>query len=134
MLFSLRDWLSGSKLELEDDLRTCVCTGYALYFFKKQELAMHEISKIEVLNDYNIKLWFSDGVTGVVDLSNLIGKGVFASLKDYSRFKQAQIGEAGELLWPNGLDLCPDSLHLKVTGNWQHAQKQEPLDKIEPLI
>ena len=26
------------------------------------------------------------------------------------------VGETGELIWPNDLDLCPDALYLRVTG------------------
>jgi hypothetical protein len=31
-------------------------------------------------------------------------------------FEQVQIGSFGELVWLDKIDLCPDSLYLKVTG------------------
>jgi hypothetical protein len=77
---------------------------------------MRKITEVEVLPDYRIELKFDDGVSGVVDLSGLVGKGVFALWHDRHAFEQVQIGSFGELVWGNQVDLCPDSLYLKVTG------------------
>jgi hypothetical protein len=52
----------------------------------------------------------------VVDLSDLVGKGVFTLWRDPHIFEQVQIGSFGELVWLDKIDLCPDSLYLKVTG------------------
>jgi len=54
--------------------------------------------------------------SGVVDLSDLVGKGVFALWSDHHAFEQVRIGSFGELAWGDQIDLCPDSLYLKVTG------------------
>ena len=62
-----------------------------------------------------MKLKFDDGVEGTVDLSNLVGKGVFSFWDDYDSFKKVKIGSAGELVWNKQVDLCPDSLYLKIT-------------------
>ena len=77
---------------------------------------MRKITMVKVLQGYRLELTFDDGVSGTVDLSNLVGKGVFASWCDYRVFEQVQIGSFGELLWDNQVDLCPDSLYLKATG------------------
>ncbi len=77
---------------------------------------MHRITGVEVLDDYRVDLSFADGTRGVVDLSDLVGRGVFAAWKEYAEFRRAGIGEMGELEWPGGIDLCPDALYLKVSG------------------
>lgn len=77
---------------------------------------MNKIIQATVLDNYRIDLTFNDGKSGIVDLSHLAGKGVFAAWNDYTIFRQVTIGETGELLWPGGLDLCPDSFYMKVTG------------------
>jgi hypothetical protein len=59
---------------------------------------------------------FDDGVSGTVDLSDLAGTGVFALSQDRSAFEQVRIGPSGELVWGDQMDLCPDALHLKVSG------------------
>ena len=38
---------------------------------------MHKIINVSVLQDYQLKLEFDDGKAGIVDLSHLVGKGVF---------------------------------------------------------
>jgi hypothetical protein len=77
---------------------------------------MHKITKIKVLEGYSLELTFDDGVSGTVNLSDLVGKGVFALWQDYDAFKKVCIGSSGELVWDEQVDLCPDSLYLKVTG------------------
>jgi hypothetical protein len=77
---------------------------------------MHAITRVQVLEDYRLDLTFADGARGVVDLSNLAGHGVFALWNDYEEFRKVRIGESGELIWSESIDLCPDSLYLRMTG------------------
>ena len=77
---------------------------------------MKRISKVKVLSGYRLELEFDDGVSGIVDLSEAVGKGVFALWRDPLAFEQVRIGSSGELVWGDRIDLCPDALYLKVTG------------------
>lgn len=77
---------------------------------------MKKISKVKVLPGYRLELKFDDGVSGTVDLSDKVEKGVFALWRDPLFFEQVAIGSAGELVWGEKIDLCPDALYLKVTG------------------
>ena len=77
---------------------------------------MYRITHAEVLEEYRLSLTFSDGVQGIVDLSSLVGSGVFALWNDYSEFRKVRIGDTGELVWSDQVDLCPDALYLQVTG------------------
>ena len=77
---------------------------------------MRRVSKVKVLPGYRLELEFDDGVSGTVDLSEAVGKGVFAVWRDPLVFEQVGIGSAGELVWGEKIDLCPDALCLKVTG------------------
>jgi hypothetical protein len=83
---------------------------------------MHKIVKVTILQDYKVNLEFADGRQGFADLSYLVGKGVFALWNDYEAFRNVTIGSSGELLWSDRVDLCPDALYLKITG-----QKPEDL-------
>ena len=77
---------------------------------------MRKITKINILQNYLLELIFDDGICGTVDLSKLVGRGIFTLWHDYHFFEQVQIGSSGELIWDDQIDLCPDSLYLKVTG------------------
>ena len=77
---------------------------------------MHKIKKIKILKQYRVELTFVDGTRGIVNLSDLVGHGVFSQWNDYEEFRKVKIGDAGELVWGDNIDLCPDSLYLEVTG------------------
>ena len=77
---------------------------------------MRQIARAKVLEEYRLELEFDDGVSGSVDLSDLVGKGVFVLWRGRKAFEQVRVGSSGELAWGDQIDLCPDALHLKVTG------------------
>jgi len=77
---------------------------------------MRRIAKVKVLLGYKLELEFDDGVSGKVDLSEVVGKGVFTLWLDPLAFDRVRIGSSGELVWDERIDLCPDALYLKVTG------------------
>ena len=76
---------------------------------------MYKIIEFKIYPDYNIWLKFSDGIEGTLNLSYLTGKGVFSFWKNYQEFEKVSIGSSGELTWGDKVDLCPDSLYLKIT-------------------
>lgn len=65
---------------------------------------------------YKLHLEYDDGTVGDVDVSELIGKGVFQALGDIAVFETVTVGEHGEVRWTDDLELCPDSLYLQMTG------------------
>ena len=77
---------------------------------------MKKITRAIALADYLLELTFDDGLSGCVDLSDLVGKGVFTLWRDRRFFEQVRVGPAGELAWGDRIDLCPDALYLRVTG------------------
>lgn len=77
---------------------------------------MHKIMEVSALPDYRLALTFDDGVKGEVDLSRLVGQGVFTLWQQTGVFEQVRIGSSGELAWGDQIDLCPDALYLEVTG------------------
>lgn len=70
----------------------------------------------KVLANYRVQLSYSDGVTGTVDFSGYVGKGVFASWNDYAFFTTAQVGQDGQLAWGDDIDFCGDALYLIITN------------------
>jgi hypothetical protein len=77
---------------------------------------MRRVLKVTALPEYRLTLEFDDEVSGTVDVSDLVGKGVFALWRDPRAFEQVAIGTSGELIGGDQVDLCPDALYLKVTG------------------
>ena len=76
---------------------------------------MHRIAAVEPLARYRVWIRFSDGIEGQVDLSNLVGKGVFALWNDPEQFAKVSIApQSHTLTWPRGIDICPDTLYRDV--------------------
>jgi hypothetical protein len=71
---------------------------------------------VRALPNYGLHLEFSDGTKGDVDLSELAGKGVFEAWENDDFFRNVHIGEHREIKWNDEIELCPDSLYLKLTG------------------
>ena len=65
--------------------------------------------------DSRIWLRFSDGAAGEVDLSPLVGTGVFRAWADPSFFQSVRL-EDGAVTWGGELSLCSDALYLQLTG------------------
>jgi hypothetical protein len=77
------------------------------------------VSQVRYLGAYRLELTFTDGTKGQLDFEGRItGRGgVFAPLQDTRFFAQVEVDtEAGTIVWPNGVDLCPDVLYSLVTG------------------
>lgn len=78
---------------------------------------MYRPIDVKPLARYKIWVKFSDGAEGEVDLSPLMGKGVFARWKEKGNFEKVHIdAERGAVAWDNDIDLCPDTLYMQVTG------------------
>lgn len=77
---------------------------------------MFEAEEVTPLPGYKLRIRYSDGVDGEVDLSHLVGKGVFRLWNDPSAFENVSIGSSGEIRWNDDVDICPDSLYMRITG------------------
>lgn len=85
--------------------------------------------EVKAMPDYKLWVKYSDGVEGVVDLSHLAGKGIFSIWNDYSKFLKVYIGNGSEIAWSNKIDICPDSIYMRITGKtpeqlFQNLQKE----------
>lgn len=74
------------------------------------------VIEVELLVGHRLRLRFDDGAAGEVDLSRESWKGVFAPLADVSYFNCVKLDEElGTIVWPNGADIAPETLHHWVT-------------------
>jgi hypothetical protein len=78
---------------------------------------MHRILEVKPLVGHKIWIKFADGIEGVVNLSDLVGKGVFSQWQDKEFFDSVHLdNESHTVAWPGGIDLCPDELYAEITG------------------
>ena len=77
------------------------------------------ITEVRHIEDYRLELTFTDGKKAELDFTGrIVGRGgVFAPLEDAEFFKKVTVDpEIGTLVWPNGVDFCPDVLYSRATG------------------
>ncbi len=76
------------------------------------------VTAVKHLKDYELEISFSDGTLATLDLGDRVrGRGgVFQPFQSIDFFKQVHVDhEAGTLVWPNGVDFCPDVLYADAT-------------------
>ncbi len=74
----------------------------------------------------NYRIWvrFDDGLEGEVDLSDLVGKGVFEAWKSVEFFNQVYVNpKTDTLTWGDEMDLDPSVLREKVSKQEKRKQK-----------
>ncbi|MBV6394818.1 MAG: hypothetical protein HFACDABA_00388 [Anaerolineales bacterium] len=85
------------------------------------------LTEVKPLKDFHLRVKFSDGVEGEVDLSEFADKGVFALWNDYSQFEKVTIGSSDELVWNEEVDMDGLGIYLKITGK----NPEEVLPKLQ---
>ena len=75
----------------------------------------YDVLEAKYVRDYVIWLRFRDGTAGEVDLGPEPWGPVFEPLRDVEYFKKFTVHPEFEtLVWPNGADFAPESLHDAV--------------------
>jgi hypothetical protein len=77
------------------------------------------ITRVRHLTGYELEVAFSDGTVASLNLRDRIeGRGgMFQTLQSTEYFAQVSVDpEAGTLVWPGGVDFCPDVLYAQATG------------------
>lgn len=86
------------------------------------------LKKVTPNDDYTLSLVFENGEAGVYDCSDLVDFGVFKEFRNIGYFKQVFIS-FGTAAWPNGQDICPDTLYLTATGKAEQLMVAEEPEK-----
>jgi hypothetical protein len=74
--------------------------------------ALHpRVVSVACVSGHVLHLTFANGEKGLYSVRHLLQFGVFAELADPSYFAMAKV-QNGTVVWPNGQDICPDTLYL----------------------
>lgn len=77
-----------------------------------------DITAVEVVGEYRLRLTFEDGTVGEVDFTGCEWRGVFEPLRDPAYFARVGVDpEAGTIAWPNGTDMAPEPLYEEAGRN-----------------
>jgi hypothetical protein len=74
-----------------------------------------QLVSVSPQDNYAVKLVYDNGFEGLFDIKPLFEYEVFKPLRNYEIFKTVRKNH-NAIEWQEGIDLCADSLYLKITG------------------
>lgn len=80
---------------------------------------IHKVVAFEQVADYSLRVGFEDGTEQTIDFFPVLAGELYGPLRDPEVFNQVSIDpEVHTLVWPNGADFDPATLH-----DWpQHSE------------
>jgi hypothetical protein len=90
-----------------------------------------KVKSFAIVGAYTLKVGFDDGTFREIDFSPILQGELYGPLSDLRVFEQVKLdGEVHTLIWPNGADLDPATLHdwplqsSKVNSDLEHWRQQ----------
>ena len=77
---------------------------------------MIRVASVSAGRGYTLKLAFTDGTGGTLDLSSRLFGPMFEPPRDPAEFSQVRVDDYGTVCWPNGADLAPDALYKTISS------------------
>ena len=73
---------------------------------------IHTVTAFERVAPFTLRIRFEDGVSQVIDFRPVLAGEIFGPLADLEVFDQVRLDtESRTLVWPNGADFDPATLH-----------------------
>ncbi len=73
---------------------------------------IHRVQSFQIMGPYQLRIAFTDGVTQNIDFLPILRGQIYSPLRDLSLFNKVSLDhEVGTLVWPNGADFDPATLH-----------------------
>ncbi|MCC3424554.1 MAG: DUF2442 domain-containing protein [Microcoleus sp. PH2017_29_MFU_D_A] len=70
-----------------------------------------KVIKVEPLENYRLRLTFSNGEIRLFNVTPYLDKGIFTELQNIEYFQQVKL-TFGSIQWPHEQDFSPDTLYL----------------------
>lgn len=87
------------------------------------------VTQIEPQGELKLKIAFNDGLSGILDFSDLLTGEVFSSLKDVAHFSTASV-QYGTVVWEGDVDMAPEYLHSKLLAEGVEIKRLTPLSQL----
>ena len=73
---------------------------------------IHRVVSFEIVAPFMLHVQFDDGTAQTINFEPVLGGAMYRPLRDVAFFNQVQLDqEAHTLVWPNGADFDPATLH-----------------------
>ena len=81
-----------------------------------------DVIEVHSVAPRELSVRFEDGLSGVLHIDLTFCTGVFDPLRDDLTIGEAQVNN-GVIVWPNGLDLAPDTMYREIKISPDHRYK-----------
>ena len=73
---------------------------------------IYRVRSFEIVGIYTLRIVFDDGAVQIVNFEPVLAGELYSPLRDTALFNQVKVDpEAHTLVWPNGADFDPATLH-----------------------
>jgi hypothetical protein len=73
---------------------------------------VYSVVSFDIAAPYTLRVRFNDGTEQVINFRPMLAGEIYAPLRDLPLFNQVRIdSEVHTLVWPNGADFDPETLH-----------------------
>jgi hypothetical protein len=73
---------------------------------------IYEVEAFEIIGPYTLRLRFDDRTQQTIDFEPVLAGQMYGPLRELALFNQVKIApEVRTLVWPNGADFDPETLH-----------------------
>src|ERR1700722_9827792 len=73
---------------------------------------IYRVRSFEIVTDYTLRIGFNDDTEQTIDFRPILAGEIYGPLRDVRLFDQVRIDpEVHTLVWPNGADFDPATLH-----------------------
>jgi hypothetical protein len=95
---------------------------------------MIRVRSVTPLDDFQVRLGFTDGSEKTIDLAPYLRGPIFEPLcADPDLFRAVQVDEQlGTIVWPNGADIDPDVLYWGRTPAAWEQEARTPGPRLHP--
>ena len=96
--------------------------------------AVHRVTAFEIVGPYVLRVVFDDGLERIMDFLPVLAGELYGPLREQALFDAVSLdGDAHTLVWPNGADFDPATLHdwpavegelRSMARRWKRAERQ----------
>lgn len=73
---------------------------------------IYRVARFAIVGPHSLAVTFTDGTQQLIDFRPVLHGALFGPLQDFAMFNSVQLDhEIGTLVWPNGADFDPATLH-----------------------
>jgi hypothetical protein len=104
----------------------------------------YSVTNFEIVAPYTLRLTYDDGAVNTIDFLPVLRGELFSPLRDLNFFNQVRLdSEAGNIVWPNGADFDPETLHewekvgremIEMASNWEIVAQPDSASSFEHIV